>query len=174
MIQSWLGQTEILRTCNFRPCVSLRATAHNSWWLKWDFKRGKRDRRRLTALHFVFFSSRISGKSAAYPEAFIFIGRKKRGRYSSKSSADVWTRKVGLSLIRSFRSKDIFNRMMREKEKIKREQKEEEGNILDFINLNYQLNFMWEKKAQNLPQLTKTRKVVKKWSIFIRRHCYNQ
>ena len=25
---------------------------------------------------FCFFSSRISGKSAAYPEAFIFIGRK--------------------------------------------------------------------------------------------------
>ena len=31
---------------------------------------------------------------------------------------------------------------MREKEKMKREQKEEEGNIMDFINFNYQLNFI--------------------------------
>ena len=31
---------------------------------------------------------------------------------------------------------------MREKEKMKREQKEEEGTIMDFINLNYQLNFI--------------------------------
>ena len=51
--------------------------------------------------------------------------------------------------------------MMRDKEKLKREQKEEEGNIMDFINLNYQLNFIWEKKPKICPNLQKRAKLLR-------------
>lgn len=51
--------------------------------------------------------------------------------------------------------------MMREKEKLKREQKEEEGNFMDFLNLNYQLNFIWEKKSNICPIPQKREKLLR-------------